>query len=105
MRPPLPYSVEETLRRAYRRAQGAWYRGDRVRCPCCGGRFRAFLPFGLVRRANAQCPGCGSLERHRLLWLYLERRTDVLSARLRLLHVAPEPLLGRRLSSLANLDY
>lgn len=105
MRPTLPYSLEETLRNAYRRAQGALYRGDRVQCPCCGGRFRAFLPFGLVRRENAKCPGCGSLERHRLLWLYLERRTEVLRAPLRLLHVAPEPLLSRKLSSLANLDY
>jgi len=87
------------------RAFGTFYRGDRVECPVCGGRFRAFLPFGLVRRENARCPACGSLERHRLLWLYVERHTDLLHTPRRLLHVAPEPLLARRFQSLPHLDY
>jgi SAM-dependent methyltransferase len=80
-------------------------RGNRVACPVCDGRFRHFIPGGVVRRANARCPACGSLERHRLLWLYLGRRTDLFTVNRRVLHVAPEPPLARRLSSLANLDY
>jgi hypothetical protein len=66
-------------------------RGDRVRCPVCGGHFRWFLPYGHVRvRRNALCPNCLALERHRLLWLYLQNRTDFFEARRRVLHVAPE---------------
>jgi SAM-dependent methyltransferase len=39
------------------------------RCPCCewaGVRFRT-IAFVEYMRADAQCPGCGSLERHRAL--------------------------------------
>jgi SAM-dependent methyltransferase len=81
------------------------YRGDTFECPCCDGRFRAFLPFGYPPRPNARCPGCGSLERHRLLWLYLKEKTGLLRDRLTVLHVAPEQWLQRLLRRLPNLDY
>lgn len=71
-----------------------------LECPICGTRAARFLRFGLEGRRNAQCPACGSVERHRLLWLYLVRRTRLLHRRHRVLHVAPEaclePLLGGR---------
>ncbi len=62
-------------------------------CPLCGRRAARFLPFGLGRRRNAQCPHCGSLERHRFLWIYLMERTPFFRRRLRVLHTAPEPCL------------
>ncbi len=43
------------------------------------------------------CPWCTSLERHRLLWLHLERNTDLLQRQSRLLHIAPEPAITRAL--------
>ena len=43
--------------------------GARFYCPICGAWYRSFAPFGLRGRPNARCPGCGSLERHRFLWL------------------------------------
>jgi SAM-dependent methyltransferase len=104
-RSSLGNAIEGLARGARARALGLLYRGNRRECPVCGGRFRGFLPFGLVRRQDARCPGCGSLERHRLLWLYLERQTDLFAARRRVLHVAPEPLIGQRLASLPNLRY
>ena len=67
----------------------------------CGCRRRKFLPYGYVeQRDNALCPNCLSLERHRLLWLYLERETDLLTACPRLLHAAPEVALMRKLKEL-----
>ncbi len=85
----------------------AWLmRGDRVECPCCGGRFRGFLRGGHERRPNARCPRCGSLERHRLVWLWLQRATDLLGpAHHRVLVVAPEAFLQQALRARANLDY
>lgn len=77
---------------------GLFLRGTRYRCPVCGHGFRKLLPYGYVEpRDNALCPACLSLERHRLLWLYLERETDLLQQRPRLLHIAPEVCLRRRL--------
>jgi SAM-dependent methyltransferase len=39
------------------------------------------------------------------MWLYFKERTDLFTAPLRLLHVAPEVILERRLHPLPNLDY
>ncbi len=88
-----------------RRARAWWYRGDRVECPCCSGRFRAFLPAGRPPRPHALCPRCSSLERHRLLWLFLAERTPLLREPLRLLYLAPEEHLQRRLRALPGLTY
>lgn len=64
-------------------------------CPICRKRFHRFLPFGVEPRPNAQCPGCGSLERHRLLWLALESLGLIPAvAGRRLLHIAPEKCLA-----------
>jgi SAM-dependent methyltransferase len=76
-----------------------------MRCPCCGGEFDRFLRFGRVPRENARCPGCGSLERHRLACLYLEREGFGQRAGLSVLHVAPERALGRILSRLTGVRY
>jgi SAM-dependent methyltransferase len=87
---------------------GLWRRlarGEGVECPCCGARFRRFVPYGVPRRPEAQCPGCGAVERHRLLWLYLRERTDLFSRPQSLLHVAPEEVFAVRLRALPGLRY
>jgi SAM-dependent methyltransferase len=66
-------------------------------CPVCGASAQRFLAFGLDRRRNAECPSCGSLERHRLLWLYLSRHSDLARGRHRVLHTAPEPFMEKAL--------
>ena len=76
-----------------------------VQCPVCGWRFRSFRPAGYVARPNARCARCGSLERHRLLWLYLREHTQVFSEPVRILHFAPEPCVSRRLSALRHVHY
>lgn len=90
----VPKRHRARLQRLYRPAVALAYRGDAVECPCCGGRFRTFLPkFSAVGRSrpNARCPACGALERHRALALYLRRETQLLTDRLSVLHIAPEP--------------
>jgi SAM-dependent methyltransferase len=81
------------------------YKGNRVECPCCGGRFSRFMP-GLSHRATRVCPRCGAQERHRALWLYMRERTDLFRrAQLSILHWAPEYALQRSLSALPNAAY
>jgi hypothetical protein len=63
--------------------------GYRFTCPICGGHFRKLLPFGVKPRPNTLCPRCGSLERHRLLWLYLKDKTNLFADNLKFLDIAP----------------
>src|SRR5690349_21212973 len=59
------------------RVLGLFYGGKAVTCPICTHSYREFLPYGRVRsRANALCPHCMSLERHRLIWLYLQEKSN-----------------------------
>ncbi|HET7460135.1 MAG TPA: methyltransferase domain-containing protein [Longimicrobium sp.] len=90
-----------------RRALGARrWRGTGAYCPVCEHEYARFLPFGdVVRREHALCPGCHSLERHRLLWRYLHERTELFSRPHRLLHFAPERCLERRLGRAPTVDY
>lgn len=70
---------------------GVAYMGRGRECPICGSRRRRFLPYGYVRsREDALCPRCLSLERHRMLWLWIERESDLMQRLPRLLHIAPE---------------
>ncbi|NIK72950.1 SAM-dependent methyltransferase [Thermonema lapsum] len=83
-----------------------WYRGKRYECPICQSRWRKMLPYGRVQmRANALCPKCQSLERHRLIWLYLQRKTDFFSAPHKVLHIAPEVCFVERFKQLPQLKY
>lgn len=83
----------------------ALYRGNRYECPICRGHFRKMFPWGNKGEANRLCPKCLSLERHRLLWLYLKNKTDFFTAPLKVLHIAPEQPFIKRFRSLKNLDY
>lgn len=82
-----------------------FYRGHQVECPVCEKEFRKFLPYGRQGRSNALCPNCLALERHRLLWVYLQRRTNFFTAPLKMLHIAPELCFIHRFEGLANLEY
>ena len=79
---------------------GLLYVGKGKQCPLCGCQRRKFIPYGYVKpRENALCPNCLSLERHRLLWLWLLRESDIgrgAMALPRLLHIAPEVALMRK---------
>jgi len=74
--------------------------------PIDGKSFRSFLPYGYGKqRENALSPSTLSLERHRLLWLYLKNQTDFFSAKKKVLHFAPEQAFYKRFRNLNNLDY
>jgi len=74
--------------------------------PIDGESFKSFLPYGYGKqRNNVLSPSTLSLERHRLLWLYLKNETDFFSAEQRVLHFAPEQCFLKRFRTLKNLDY
>jgi SAM-dependent methyltransferase len=96
----IPDNVRPYIVAAYR---PLLHRGTRVACPVCGHRFSGFLEHRGY--PDVRCPLCGSMERHRLLWLWLRAETDFFEAPLRVLHFAPEFGIRRRLAKLENLEY
>jgi len=68
--------------------------------------FRTFLPYGYEKpRQNVLSPSTLSLERHRLLWLYLEKETNFFKAPHKVLHFAPEQAFYKRFKKLEQLEY
>ncbi len=83
-----------------------FFRGNKFEDPIDGKTYRKLLPYGqLNRRDNALAPLSMSLERHRLIWLYLKEKTDFFNHPQRFLHVAPEYCFLRKFKKLKHLDY
>ncbi len=83
-----------------------YLKGSRYTDPIDGNSFRKFLPYGYEnQRENVLSPSTLSLERHRLLWLYLKYHTGFFSKNLKVLHFAPEQAFYKRFRKLSNLDY
>lgn len=81
-------------------------RGNKYQDPIDGSSFRKFLPYGYEnQRENVLSPSTLSLERHRLLWLYLQNETGFFKDNLKVLHFAPEQAFYKRFRNLSNLDY
>ena len=83
-----------------------WLKGSRYTDPIDGRNFRKFLPYGYeVQRPNVLSPSTLSLERHRLLWLWLQRETSFFSTPATVLHFAPEQAFYKRFRKMKHLDY
>jgi len=105
-------------------------KGSRFTDPIDGKSFRMFLPYGYGnQRNNVLSPSTLSLERHRLLWLYLQNETDFFqseldsdspvtqkkriklrkdaetSSALKVLHFAPEQEFYKRFKKQTNIEY
>ena len=83
-------------------------KGTRYTDPIDGKSFSMFLPYGYgLQRNNVLSPSTLSLERHRLLWLWLKNETDFFTAttKRKLLHFAPEQAFYKIFRNQKNLDY
>lgn len=105
------YAMTSKIKGLLRRGKELYYayvyplfQKRRVECPFCGWWGREFSPFGVIPRKNAECPRCGSLERHRLYYLYLKNIIPK-NKSLKLLHFAPEKGMSMFFKSYSNLDY
>ena len=87
----------------------SWYlKGDKFTDPIDGKSFRKFLPYGYNKqRENALSPSTLSLERHRLMWLFLRDNTTFFTAtkKLKVLHIAPEQCFLDIFRKQQNLNY
>jgi SAM-dependent methyltransferase len=84
------------------------YRGNKVECPVCEKSFSKFLSYGsdIAHRENVLCPYDLTLERHRLMWLYLKNHSPFFTAsNLEVLHIAPEQCFIDQFKAQKNLKY
>ena len=82
--------------------------GNKFTDPIDGKSFKMFLPYGYQnQRSNVLSPSTLSLERHRLLWLYLQNETDFFTSiiKKKVLHFAPEQAFYKRFRNQKNIDY
>ncbi|MFX0557367.1 class I SAM-dependent methyltransferase [Maribacter sp. CXY002] len=83
-----------------------YYKGNKYEDPIDGKKFRCFLPYGYENpRENVLSPSTLSLERHRLLWLFLKNETNFFKDKLAVLHFAPEQAFHKRFKKLKNINY
>lgn len=84
------------------------YKGNKVECPVCERSFSKFLSYGsdIAHRENVLCPYDLTLERHRLMWLYLRDSSNFFTAeKLNVLHIAPEQCFHKKFKEQDNLNY
>ena len=101
---PRPYLIKFSY--VVRPFLAFWLKGDRYTDPIDKKSFRKFLPYGYgEQRPNVLSPSTLSLERHRLLWLFLENETDFFKKKYKVLHMAPEQCFNSLFKKQKNLDY
>jgi SAM-dependent methyltransferase len=83
------------------------YTGKGRYCPICKKNSRKFLSYGRpLKREDAICTHCGSLERHRFVWLYFQKLTNLFNNKQKkILHVAPESCFVPPLKKYFGKDY
>lgn len=115
----IPYGAYAPLQDIFRFANSLRFLGEGFRCPFCEGQFSKFFGTGIDvpilkelhvagagYRANSVCPRCHSEDRERLILLFLEKRkAHIFRTAVRLLHVAPERNLSRKLRRFKNIEY
>jgi len=75
-------------------------------CSICETRHEKFNSFGYVRREDALCPYCSSLERHRLSWLIIKDKfKNKKLENKNLLHIAPEKVFMEKFNDLFGENY
>jgi SAM-dependent methyltransferase len=104
----LPRPLLIRLSYPFKKVAPLLYKGNNVTCPVCERNFSKFLSYGseVTHRENVLCPYDLTLERHRLMWLYLKNESNFFSAeKLNVLHIAPEQCFHKTFKAQANLEY
>jgi len=103
--PLVPQKFRKYVKEIIRQIEMRAFRGDNVHCIICDSSFRSFSTYGVEKRKNARCLNCNSLERHRLLWKYLNSKTNLFNRKIKMLHFAPQRLFLRLFSKNENIEY
>lgn len=105
MKKIIPARLRPAAFAIYKALWRATHQGGTYKCNICDASFSEFAPYGIARRKNAMCPKCESVERHRLQWLYMKNKTNILKDEVYVLHFAPEAGMSKRLQEQNNIHY
>jgi len=102
---PRPFLIKISM--LFNKPISFFYRGNNVQCTVCNKQFKKFMPYGYgnANKNNRLCPNCLSLERHRLLWLYFQKKTNLFTEKNDVLHMAPEQPFIKRFKKTENINY
>jgi SAM-dependent methyltransferase len=110
--------VEKLSRLVRRLRRWSQVKGIQYQCPMCKFYLARFTPYGVANplfeakqvvgggfRDQARCFVCGSLDRERLIYMYLKHHTRFLKTPSTILHFAPETMLSNALKSVKSHNY
>ncbi len=102
----VPRHIMQRFAMFFLKVIGLFMRGKRYTDPISGLSYRKLLPYGRQDiRKNALAPDSASLERHRVIWLFLKTETDFFQKPQHFLHVAPEYCFLKKFKKQKNLKY
>jgi SAM-dependent methyltransferase len=102
----LPKPLQEPALKLLPMIRKVVFFGSRRYCPVCRSHVRLFRAYGPDKRSDACCPVCGSPERLRFMWLFLDHRKDLFeSQHIKLLHFAPERVFQDRYRQMPAVEY
>lgn len=114
----LPYAFIISIKKLIRYLNSFFYSGNKFYCPNCNSNFKKLLNCGQHEivleiqevvgsglRRNCLCPRCHSLDRERLIYLFLQHKTDVFNKKISLLHIAPRQSLKKIFKRAKNISY
>ena len=102
----IPRHYLQHVSHIFLRILSLFMRGNKFEDPINGKKYKKLLPYGRLKsRDNALAPDSMSLERHRLMWLFLQQKTNFFTEKLKFLHVAPEFCFINLFKKMENLHY
>jgi SAM-dependent methyltransferase len=100
-----PYKYIPVVSPIYRQFQQnlnlVLYKGNNIKCPFCEKTFRTWMH----NQEYGSCPFCKSAARHRLLYLFLQKHSSILTQTHKILHFAPEQCWEKTLRNRLNSKY
>lgn len=102
----LPDSANEPIRLLKNLILPVIYYGKGRWCPVCGKHSGKFRTNGSDPRKDAECTHCNALERHRFVWLFFSRMTNLFDGKPKtMLHIAPEKFFEAKLKKSLGQGY
>jgi SAM-dependent methyltransferase len=103
----IPKKLRPIAKLIFYKLKGIFYLGNNVICPICNATYKKFASHGPKNKfKNSLCLNCYSVERHRLLWCYLNKKTTIFDDKTKkILHFAPEKAFYDKFSNFKSIDY